>query len=191
MRSSIACGCVGHAFERKLCGSEREFASKINVTFKTTQDKLTSKRHRFVVKCGTLGDFSFTLFSFPLHSDPLLPTYGAPTSETFPTPPSFTDDFLPDASDSPPPGGETTTSSAGSPRFLGPGLNKYLIPIYCSILAAVVVGLVAYIVFKRSAGGGRQRGESGEKAALWPETLARDYYCFFFPFLPLKVAEPR
>uniref|UniRef100_A0A3Q0RGU8 Nerve growth factor receptor n=1 Tax=Amphilophus citrinellus TaxID=61819 RepID=A0A3Q0RGU8_AMPCI len=47
------------------------------------------------------------------------------------------------------PGGETTTSSAGSPRFLGHGLNENLIPIYCSILAAVVVGLVAYIVFKR------------------------------------------
>uniref|UniRef100_A0A3P8RPF3 Nerve growth factor receptor n=1 Tax=Amphiprion percula TaxID=161767 RepID=A0A3P8RPF3_AMPPE len=45
--------------------------------------------------------------------------------------------------------GETTTSSAGSPRFLGHGLNENLIPIYCSILAAVVVGLVAYIVFKR------------------------------------------
>uniref|UniRef100_A0A3B4VJ14 Nerve growth factor receptor n=1 Tax=Seriola dumerili TaxID=41447 RepID=A0A3B4VJ14_SERDU len=52
-------------------------------------------------------------------------------------------------SPTPLPGGETTTSSAGSPRFLGHGLNENLIPIYCSILAAVVVGLVAYIVFKR------------------------------------------
>lgn len=28
-------------------------------------------------------------------------------------------------------------------------LNEKLIPIYCSILAAVVVGLVAFIIFKR------------------------------------------
>ncbi|KAK9535288.1 hypothetical protein VZT92_007677 [Zoarces viviparus] len=80
--------------------------------------------------------------------DPLLPTYFAPTSDMGPSPPSFTNYFLPDGSDSPVPG-ETTTSSAGSPRFLGHGLNENLIPIYCSILAAVVVGLVAYIVFKR------------------------------------------
>lgn len=65
------------------------------------------------------------------------------------TPPSFTNYFLPEGSESPLPG-ETTTSSSGSPRFLGHGLNENLIPIYCSILAAVVVGLVAYIVFKRS-----------------------------------------
>uniref|UniRef100_A0A3P9IV82 Nerve growth factor receptor a (TNFR superfamily, member 16) n=1 Tax=Oryzias latipes TaxID=8090 RepID=A0A3P9IV82_ORYLA len=44
---------------------------------------------------------------------------------------------------------ETTTPRAGSPRFLGHGFNENLIPIYCSILAAVVVGLMAYIVFKR------------------------------------------
>uniref|UniRef100_A0A3Q3SY32 Nerve growth factor receptor a (TNFR superfamily, member 16) n=1 Tax=Mastacembelus armatus TaxID=205130 RepID=A0A3Q3SY32_9TELE len=44
---------------------------------------------------------------------------------------------------------ELNKSCAGSPRFLGHGLNENLIPIYCSILAAVVVGLVAYIVFKR------------------------------------------
>uniref|UniRef100_A0A3P9D8Q2 Nerve growth factor receptor n=1 Tax=Maylandia zebra TaxID=106582 RepID=A0A3P9D8Q2_9CICH len=47
------------------------------------------------------------------------------------------------------PGGETTTSSAGSPRFLGHGLNENLIPIYCSILAAMVVGLAAYLIFRR------------------------------------------
>lgn len=83
------------------------------------------------------------------HTDPLLPTYFTPTSDMDPSPPSFTNSFLPDGSDGPLPG-ETTTSSAGSPRFLGHGLNENLIPIYCSILAAVVVGFVAYIVFKRS-----------------------------------------
>lgn len=88
-----------------------------------------------------------------LHTDSLLPTYYPPTStEMSETPPSFTNYFPLDGSESPSPGGETTTSSAGSPRFLGHGLNENLIPIYCSILAAVVVGLVAYIVFKRSAG---------------------------------------
>ena len=81
------------------------------------------------------------------HTDPLLPTYFTPMFDM--TPPSFTNYFLPEGSESPLPG-ETTTSSAGSPRFLGHGLNENLIPIYCSILAAVVVGLVAYIVFKRS-----------------------------------------
>ncbi|XP_015217551.1 tumor necrosis factor receptor superfamily member 16 isoform X1 [Lepisosteus oculatus] len=40
-------------------------------------------------------------------------------------------------------------TTATSPQFIGKGLNENLIPIYCSILAAVVVGLVAYIVFKR------------------------------------------
>ncbi|XP_036945987.1 tumor necrosis factor receptor superfamily member 16 [Acanthopagrus latus] len=78
--------------------------------------------------------------------NPLLPTYFTPMFDM--TPPSFTNYFLPEGSESPLPG-ETTTSSAGSPRFLGHGLNENLIPIYCSILAAVVVGLVAYIVFKR------------------------------------------
>lgn len=94
------------------------------------------------------------------HSDPNLPTDITSTSDMGPSPPSFTNYFLPDASESPLPGGETTTSSAGSPRFLGHGLNENLIPIYCSILAAVVVGLVAYIVFKRSVGG-----------KAWDETL--------------------
>ncbi|KAM9843334.1 tumor necrosis factor receptor superfamily member 16 [Aulostomus maculatus] len=81
--------------------------------------------------------------------NPLLPTYVPPTSDMSLTSPSFTNYLLPDGSDGPLPGAETTTSSAGSPRFLGHGLNENLIPIYCSILAAVVVGLVAYIVFKR------------------------------------------
>ncbi|KAM7387264.1 hypothetical protein PAMA_009742 [Pampus argenteus] len=89
--------------------------------------------------------------------NPLFPTYISPTSDMAPTPPSFTNYFLPDdsdgsdgsdASDSPLAGVETTTSS-GSPLFLGNGLNEDFIPIYCSIFAALVVALVAYIVFKR------------------------------------------
>ncbi|XP_029364201.1 tumor necrosis factor receptor superfamily member 16 [Echeneis naucrates] len=81
--------------------------------------------------------------------NPNLPTDLFPTSDMASSPPSFTNYFPTDSSDSPFPDGETTTSSAGSPRFLGHSLNENLIPIYCSILAAVVVGLVAYIVFKR------------------------------------------
>lgn len=86
-------------------------------------------------------------YSFSLCTDPLLPTYVSFTSDTT-TSLLSTNFFFPDGSDSPS-AGETTTSSAGSPRFLGGGLNENLIPIYCSILAAVVVGLIAYIVFKR------------------------------------------
>ncbi|XP_074553354.1 tumor necrosis factor receptor superfamily member 16 [Halichoeres trimaculatus] len=78
--------------------------------------------------------------------NPLLPTY-FPTTDVEPSPPSFTNYFLP-GSDSPVPSAETTTSTSGSPRFLGHGVHENLIPIYCSILAAVGVGLVAYIVFR-------------------------------------------
>ncbi|XP_072299056.1 tumor necrosis factor receptor superfamily member 16 [Eucyclogobius newberryi] len=76
--------------------------------------------------------------------NPLLPTY-IPLTDTTPSLLS-TNFFFPDGSESPLPG-ETTTST--SRRFLGGGLNENLIPIYCSILAAVVVGFIAYIVFKR------------------------------------------
>lgn len=43
----------------------------------------------------------------------------------------------------------TTTTSGDSQQRFYKGLNDKLIPIYCSILAAVVVGLVAFIIFKR------------------------------------------
>ncbi|CAG12643.1 unnamed protein product, partial [Tetraodon nigroviridis] len=43
----------------------------------------------------------------------------------------------------------TTTTIADPKEELYNGLNDKLIPIYCSILAAVVVGLVAFIIFKR------------------------------------------
>uniref|UniRef100_H3BZU6 Nerve growth factor receptor n=1 Tax=Tetraodon nigroviridis TaxID=99883 RepID=H3BZU6_TETNG len=63
------------------------------------------------------------------------------TTDLGPSPPSFTNYFPPEASESPLPGGEVTPSS--SPHYL------ILIAICCSILAAVVVGVVAYLVFKR------------------------------------------
>uniref|UniRef100_A0AAY4BCG6 TNFR-Cys domain-containing protein n=1 Tax=Denticeps clupeoides TaxID=299321 RepID=A0AAY4BCG6_9TELE len=67
-------------------------------------------------------------------------------SPPLPSAPTFT---LLDGSWSPTPGEELTTAYPSSPRFIGLGFNENLIPIYCSILAAVVVGLLAYIVFKR------------------------------------------
>lgn len=43
----------------------------------------------------------------------------------------------------------TTATIADSKEGIYNGFNDKLIPIYCSILAAVVVGLVAFIIFKR------------------------------------------
>lgn len=64
-----------------------------------------------------------------------------------------TDDIL---IDDPPPEGPTessssttTTTDGDTHKRLYQGLNDKLIPIYCSILAAVVVGVVAFIIFKR------------------------------------------
>ncbi|KAF7666594.1 hypothetical protein LDENG_00100470 [Lucifuga dentata] len=72
-----------------------------------------------------------------------------------PTP--FTGSAVPTYDDIPPedptPDGPTDTTTlktnGNSPELIYPGLNDKLIPIYCSILAAVVVGLVAFIIFKR------------------------------------------
>ncbi|XP_071757281.2 nerve growth factor receptor b [Centroberyx gerrardi] len=86
-----------------------------------------------------------------------------PPSEVFPSPfpgmPSIPyDEFPPDAPPDAPPDGttdgptdstSTTTTDGDSPKLIYQGLNDKLIPIYCSILAAVVVGLVAFIIFKR------------------------------------------
>lgn len=43
----------------------------------------------------------------------------------------------------------TITTTADTKSEEHNSLNEKLIPIYCSILAAVVVGLVAFIIFKR------------------------------------------
>ncbi|KAM4526972.1 nerve growth factor receptor b [Fundulus diaphanus] len=43
----------------------------------------------------------------------------------------------------------STTTNGDSQQRIYQGFNDKLIPIYCSILAAVVVGLVAFIIFKR------------------------------------------
>lgn len=42
-----------------------------------------------------------------------------------------------------------TTVMGSSQPVVTRGTTDNLIPVYCSILAAVVVGLVAYIAFKR------------------------------------------
>lgn len=43
----------------------------------------------------------------------------------------------------------TTTISGDSLRRLYQGADNQLIPVYCSILAAVVVGIVAFVIFKK------------------------------------------
>ncbi|XP_036408768.1 tumor necrosis factor receptor superfamily member 16-like [Megalops cyprinoides] len=78
--------------------------------------------------------------------DPSLPT-SSPSPSLGPSPFSFTEGFRPESTHSPAPTDGGTTAS--STRVLTHGFNENLIPIYCSILAAVVVGLVAYIIFKR------------------------------------------
>ncbi|XP_028990676.1 tumor necrosis factor receptor superfamily member 16-like [Betta splendens] len=86
-----------------------------------------------------------------------------PSGSSTPFPSSFTptddvppDDFPPDDptdDDGDSGGGSTSTATAktdaDSHEPLYKGLNDKLIPIYCSILAAVVVGVVAFIIFKR------------------------------------------
>ncbi|XP_029978205.1 nerve growth factor receptor b [Sphaeramia orbicularis] len=59
------------------------------------------------------------------------------------------DDFSDDTPPEPPTDGTTTTTDGDTREPIYQGLNDKLIPIYCSILAAVVVGLVAFIIFKR------------------------------------------
>ncbi|CAL8304405.1 unnamed protein product [Merluccius merluccius] len=101
--------------------------------------------------------------------DPLLPTYPSTTFDPDMSLPSFTED-PPDGSGSPSPG-ETTTAGPGSPRFLGHGFNENLIPVYCSILAAVVVGLVAYIVFKRWNSCKQNKQPANNRAATANQTV--------------------
>lgn len=76
----------------------------------------------------------------PTLSTPLYPEFATPSDEY----------SMPDVS---PPEDPTesspTTTNGDSQERLYQGLNDKLIPIYCSILAAVVVGLVAFIIFKK------------------------------------------
>ncbi|KAA0705902.1 Tumor necrosis factor receptor superfamily member 16 [Triplophysa tibetana] len=78
--------------------------------------------------------------------DPSAPTY-PPTTPSHSESNRYLTDL--DVLWSPSPGGDDTTPKPSTPHFIGRGLNENLIPIYCSILAAVVVGLLAYIIFKR------------------------------------------
>lgn len=58
------------------------------------------------------------------------------------------EDFPPDTPPPEVPRDTTTTTNRDSKEPIY-HLNDKLIPIYCSILAAVVVGLLAFIIFKR------------------------------------------
>lgn len=86
-------------------------------------------------------------FSSPADLNPPLFSSISPPPSGGSSLPSFTDDdaLFPYG----PTETATTTTTTSTIKFIGDELNKNLIPIYCSILAAVVVGLVAFIVFKR------------------------------------------
>ncbi|XP_059181260.1 nerve growth factor receptor b [Centropristis striata] len=90
--------------------------------------------------CTSLTD---TVCQAPtVYEDPVSPTpFSSNSTPTY-------DDFSPDIL---PPGGPTDTATTTNGDSKEPiyHLNDKLIPIYCSILAAVVVGLVAFIIFKR------------------------------------------
>lgn len=110
----------------------------------------------------TLKIWNKTLFFFI--PDPFAPTY-PPTTPS----PSESNPYLTDLDVlwSPSPGGDATTPKPSNPHFIGRGLNENLIPIYCSILAAVVVGLLAYIIFKRSATKLNQKDIKADHQRLW------------------------
>ncbi|XP_031426913.1 tumor necrosis factor receptor superfamily member 16 [Clupea harengus] len=101
--------------------------------------------------CTICEDFEVELRTCTPERDSICRDPSIPTSTPSPSPFSSSDPVftLPDDSLSTNPGGEPTTAYPSSPRFIGHGFNENLIPIYCSILAAVVVGLLAYIIFKR------------------------------------------
>lgn len=63
---------------------------------------------------------------------------------------------------------DTVTTVMGSSQpVVTHGTADNLIPVYCSILAAVVVGLVAYIAFKRYRDRGRDRDRDSGSGERW------------------------
>lgn len=76
----------------------------------------------------------------------------------------------------------TTTTNGDSKERIYNGLNDKLIPIYCSILAAVVVGLVAFIIFKRWGGYG-QGLSLGRITVLQTEPTEKSKVFLFFFFV--------
>ena len=62
------------------------------------------------------------------------------------TDPPLSTDYV-DPAGTPPEEEVTTTTESPEPVYKG--LHDKLIPIYCSILAAVMLGLLAFIIFKR------------------------------------------
>ncbi|XP_076853126.1 tumor necrosis factor receptor superfamily member 16 [Brachyhypopomus gauderio] len=99
--------------------------------------------------------------------DPLAPTMASPTCSV--------DVSLPpreegDVSRGPGPNEESTTAKPGSPHFIGTGFNENLIPIYCSILAAVLVGVLAYVIFKRWNSCKQNKQAANNRAAMANQT---------------------
>lgn len=90
-------------------------------------------------QCTSVSD---TVCPAPTIYEPVSPTLFASNST-----PNY--DFPPDSLPPEGPTDTTTTTDNGDSKEPIHHLNDKLIPIYCSILAAVVVGLVAFIIFKR------------------------------------------
>lgn len=91
--------------------------------------------------CTTISD---TVCQVPtVYEDPVSPTNFTTNFTPMYGDYDLTDDLLPGTPDT------TTTITNGDSKEPIHHLNDKLIPIYCSILAAVVVGLVAFIIFKR------------------------------------------
>ncbi|XP_042364157.1 nerve growth factor receptor b [Plectropomus leopardus] len=134
------------------CESDRDTVCE-ECTGDTYSDQESSREP--CMPCSTCDDGETlqpcTSFSDTVCQVPAPTGYEEPVSTTPFTdnsPPTYYD-FLPGGL---PPEGlpdTTTTTTNGDTKEPIHHLNDKLIPIYCSILAAVVVGLVAFIIFKR------------------------------------------
>ncbi|XP_026853820.2 tumor necrosis factor receptor superfamily member 16 [Electrophorus electricus] len=100
--------------------------------------------------------------------DPLAPTVVSPTCSLDVSVPAWEDKEL--VSQGPGPDEESTTPKPSSPHFVSTGFNENLIPIYCSILAAVLVGVLAYVIFKRWNSCKQNKQAANNRAAMANQT---------------------
>lgn len=100
------------------------------------------------IPCTTCDDVAM-LQACTSTTDTVCQSLPTPSTVPFVTSSIPMDDFSDDPPPDPPTDGTTTTTDGDTREPIYQGLNDKLIPIYCSILAAVVVGLVAFIIFKR------------------------------------------
>ncbi|XP_028332253.1 nerve growth factor receptor b [Gouania willdenowi] len=100
------------------------------------------------IPCTTCDDEGVKQDCSPV-SDTVCKAIATPTPYYGSTPSMFPDFVLDDPPPEIPTDSTSPTTDGDTQERLHQGLNDKLIPIYCSILAAVVVGLVAFIIFKR------------------------------------------